>query len=325
MREGRKRRRKDRRKKYAGILMRLCCLLFLLPLTGNAKGTAGLEVLEKNPVTGEKLAGIELSLYKIAGFSDGDYGTPVYEEAFAEKGEELTALIKADKSQEAVTLIEKSIQTVHVTEYDKKITGEDGKGSFAGLEEGIYLLSCTGNQNTSYRIEQTSVLVSIPMWGSKGELLSDIKLEPKNEIHYPEKQQEISVVKVWKDDNDKAGKRPEKIVVGLYENNQLKEQVELSSKNNWSHEWKNLGKDATYSVTELQVPKGYEMSIENVENRYTITNTYTKKAENPQKKQESEKGKGVKTGDQTKLAVWGMTALLGLTTVCYLSKRKRTE
>ena len=67
------------------------------------------------------------------------------------------------------------------------------------------------------------------------------------------------------------------------------------------------------------------MSIENVENRYTITNTYTKKAEDPQKKQESEKGKGVKTGDQTKLAVWGMTALLALTAVCYLSKRKRTE
>lgn len=51
----------------------------------------------------------------------------------------------------------------------------------------------------------------------------------------------------------------------------------MSSKNNWSHEWKNLDKDAAYRVTELQVPEGYKMSVENVENRYTITNTYVKK------------------------------------------------
>lgn len=325
MGEGRKRRGWEMRKKCAGILISLCCILFLLPLTGSAKETAVLEVTEKNPVTGEKLPGVELSLYSIAKFAEGNYGALVYEEAFAQSGEEITSLIRADKRWEAVTLLEKCIQISSVTEQAKKITGEAGTASFAGLEEGIYLLSCTGNQNLSYRIEQASVLVSIPMWGKEGELVSDIRLEPKNEIHYPEKSQEISVVKIWKDDNDKAGKRAEKIVAGLYENNQLKEQVELSSKNNWSHEWKNLDKDAAYRVTELQVPEGYKMSVENVENRYTITNTYVKKAENPRKGKNPERGGGAKTGDPEASAVWGMTALLALAVVCCLSKRKKAE
>lgn len=43
MGEGRKRRGWEMRKKCAGILISLCCTLFLLPLTGSAKETAALE------------------------------------------------------------------------------------------------------------------------------------------------------------------------------------------------------------------------------------------------------------------------------------------
>lgn len=311
-----KRSKKKTIQKYAGILLGLCCLFFLFPLNINAKGKAEIEVIEKNPITGEKLSGIELSLYKIAEFLHGDYGLPVYEEEFTGIGEDITRLMKEQKNQETATFLEENIRNSHVKEYEKKLTGEDGRVIFTGLEDGIYLLRCTGNENASYEIEQAAVLVQIPIREDKGALISNIKLEPKNDVRYPEEQQEISVVKIWKDNNNKAGKRPEKILVGLYENNRLKEQVELSSKNNWSYEWKYLNKEAVYSVTELQIPKEYEMSVENTENNYTITNTYIKRNEVPQKR------KDVKTGDKAEMGVWMLVMLLSLIAVCYLHKRE---
>lgn len=102
----------------------------------------------------------------------------------------------------------------------------------------------------------------------------------------------------------------------MYEDNELKEQVELSSKNNWSYEWKQLNKDAVYRVTELQIPEEYEMSVENTENTYTITNTYTKRTEEPHKR------KDVKTGDKAEMGVWMLVMLLSLIVICYLHKRE---
>ena len=132
MGEGRKRRGWEMRKKCAGILISLCCILFLLPLTGSAKETAVLEVTEKNPVTGEKLPGVELSLYSIAKFAEGNYGALVYEEAFAQSGEEITSLIRADKRWEAVTLLEKCIQISSVTEQAKRLQGKRGRHLLPG-------------------------------------------------------------------------------------------------------------------------------------------------------------------------------------------------
>lgn len=282
----------------------------------NAKGKAEIEVIEKNPVTGEKLPGIELSLYKIAEFLNGDYSLPIYEKVFAGLGEDITKLMKEHTNQETAAFLEENIKNSHMKEYEKKTTGEDGRVVFSELEEGIYLLRCTGNENVSYEIEQASVLIQIPMREEQGIQIWNVKLEPKNDVRYPDEQQEMSVVKIWKDNNNKAGKRPEKILVGLYEDNELKEQVELSSKNNWSYEWKQLNKDAVYRVTELQIPEEYEMSVENTENTYTITNTYTKRTEEPHKR------KDVKTGDKAEMGVWMLVMLLSLIVICYLHKRE---
>ena len=311
-----KRSKKKTIQKYAGILLGLCCLFFLFPLNINAKGKAEIEVIEKNPVTGEKLPGIELSLYKIAEFLNGDYSLPIYEKVFAGLGEDITKLMKEHTNQETAAFLEENIKNSHMKEYEKKTTGEDGRVVFSELEEGIYLLRCTGNENVSYEIEQASVLIQIPMREEQGIQIWNVKLEPKNDVRYPDEQQEMSVVKIWKDNNNKAGKRPEKILVGLYEDNELKEQVELSSKNNWSYEWKQLNKDAVYRVTELQIPEEYEMSVENTEITYTITNTYTKRTEEPHKR------KDVKTGDKAEMGVWMLVMLLSLIVICYLHKRE---
>ena len=52
-----------------------------------------------------------------------------------------------------------------------------------------------------------------------------------------------TVKKVWKDDSDKAGKRPASIKVQLYAGTEkYGNEIALSAKNNWQYTWKNLPK-----------------------------------------------------------------------------------
>ena len=97
----------------------------------------------------------------------------------------------------------------------------------------------------------------------------------------------LTVEKVWNDENNKYGKRPEKITVALLKstNGAAATQVEtreLSSANGWSYTFTNLQtqlKDGdvdetyTYSVKEVGTSEFYTATISNVGNTWTITNS----------------------------------------------------
>ena len=97
--------------------------------------------------------------------------------------------------------------------------------------------------------------------------------------HTPEKTK-YSVEKIWSDNNNQDGKRPESIQVQLKANGSNKgEVIALSSNNNWKNTWTNLpkyenGKEITYTVEEV-VPEGYAASYNTSSKGKTIiTNTY---------------------------------------------------
>ena len=100
-----------------------------------------------------------------------------------------------------------------------------------------------------------------------------------------EQETQVKVEKVWSDNNNQDGIRPESIKVQLKENGQVKEEVELNANNNWEYTFKKLplkenGEKISYSVEETNVPEGYEKAIkettpEGRANRsFEITNTY---------------------------------------------------
>ena len=90
-----------------------------------------------------------------------------------------------------------------------------------------------------------------------------------------------SVEKVWNDNNNQDGKRLDSVKVQLKANgNNIGEVIILNVNNNWKNTWTNLpkyedGKEITYSVEEVSVPKDYEVSYNtNSEGKTVITNTH---------------------------------------------------
>ncbi len=91
----------------------------------------------------------------------------------------------------------------------------------------------------------------------------------------------INVNKVWNDNNDQDGVRPDEIQVELLKNGQeTGNTITLNERNSWKGTFNNLpvnenGEKITYTVKEITV-SGYAVNItQNSENNFTITNTHT--------------------------------------------------
>ena len=84
---------------------------------------------------------------------------------------------------------------------------------------------------------------------------------------------DLTVKKVWSDDNDKRDIRPEFISVTLYNGKQAVEKVTLNAENNWTYSWEDLDGKGNWSVIETGIPKGYTPSYRTNGDVVTITNT----------------------------------------------------
>ena len=85
---------------------------------------------------------------------------------------------------------------------------------------------------------------------------------------------DITVNKVWDDDQNAYQSRPESITVHLYANGILSQTITLTEENNWSYTFVDLAKYSNgvfieYTIVEDEVP-GYTTTY----NGFTITNTY---------------------------------------------------
>ena len=92
---------------------------------------------------------------------------------------------------------------------------------------------------------------------------------------------EVTVNKVWVDEGDKDGKRPDDITVQLKADNaNFGEPVTLNDDNTWTYKWEKLpaftktGAAVTYTVDEVSVPAGYVKTTTSSGTSFTITNTY---------------------------------------------------
>ncbi len=82
----------------------------------------------------------------------------------------------------------------------------------------------------------------------------------------------VSVSKVWKDGG--SGDRPSDVSVQLYRNGDAYgNAVTLSESNSWCYTWSGLDNDDTWTVNEVNVPRGYTCIVTRSGDVWTITNT----------------------------------------------------
>ena len=87
--------------------------------------------------------------------------------------------------------------------------------------------------------------------------------------------EDLTVKKVWSDDNDKRDIRPDSVTVTLYNSDKAVDKVTLGAWNNWTYTWHNLDGNGDWSVLETGIPKGYTPSYRTNGDVVTITNTAT--------------------------------------------------
>ncbi len=97
---------------------------------------------------------------------------------------------------------------------------------------------------------------------------------------------DLAVEKVWEDNDDQDGQRPESVTVQLFADGVAHGGVvTLNKANDWTYKWENLPKNAgekeiIYTVEETNVPAGYTSEVEplmaadGTETGFTITNTH---------------------------------------------------
>ena len=130
---------------------------------------------------------------------------------------------------------------------------------------------------------------------------------------------EVTVEKVWDDNNNADGKRPEEIEVTLYANDKKVETVKLNEENEWKYTFEDLPfsddkfEEIQYTVKEDKVPEGYSMSHSQSGYAVTITNT-----KNPPE-----------TSDSSNLKLWATLMTLSMTSSVALAgvalKRRKEE
>jgi len=141
---------------------------------------------------------------------------------------------------------------------------------------------------------------------------------------------QVQVTKKWDDGDDKDGLRPKTIKVQLYaDGKKVGEVVELSADNKWTYTFTDLvekanGKAINYTVEEVDVPEGYQVTItDDGKGNVVLTNKHepsvppTTTTEEPKKKIE------LPNTGSTESILSLILALTGVSIAAYLLRKKK--
>lgn len=244
---------------------------FSLPVKADHKGS--ITIVNKT-YEGKLLENIDVQLYKIAYFTDDSRREIVMEDAFKDFELTIDKLVYSDALEDSASLCKSFIAENSIQPLDVKATDANGKAVFSDVSDGIYFVMQNQINSHEYTVTSVPFYIQVPFEDKDGNSNYQVTTYPKNEVLYHKEMDELSVVKIWKDNNNKDKMRPDYIEVGLYGNGQLKETVELSNLNNWSYTWTDLSKDVVWNVEEIKVPDNYLMTSERNGNQITITNEF---------------------------------------------------
>lgn len=240
------------------FLLVLLCVLLLCQTVLAVSCSLRVTLTESD---GTPVPDIGIELCQVAAFDGERFSLTQEFEALGLSAEELAA-------NPTVELAEQVNQYVLSAEIEGTILATNGRGwvDFTALEEGVYLVFERGNQYVSFQ----PYLITLPT-EQDGQLYYNIHSTPK--AVSPDSRS-ILVMKLWEDDDNAAGRRPNHIKVTLCRNGIAIRTVVLNEKCNWQHTFQMLPGDGEYTIEELPV-RNYESVCEEVAEGFLLTNTYT--------------------------------------------------
>ena len=264
----------------------------------NDSALSALTVSANNPTDGKAISGLELTLYKAADMEVESNGhvTFVLTKAFEEYNNEGPKKIDGgldpndfDSSSWASTAKSLEPQVISDAANKKefqsvsKVTGADGKVTFTGLEQGLYLMLGTYKGTEYQSVAVTPAFLTLPQWSEDaGDWIYNAQSKAKPTVTpkppVTPKETSITVQKIWANDDTAQSSRPASIKVELLDaNGTTVDSQTLSASTGWKFTWAGLD-EGKWSVKESVVPTGYAVSYEEAttEEGKTITVKNTK-------------------------------------------------
>lgn len=245
----------------AAILLFLCCPVMVNAQEIDLERTGSISVTLKEKNEELLVAGAELSVYYIAVATIGNEGEMLYRhtEAFETMG---VALDDPMLSEKLDAFVEKNI--VPCT---KLVTNAQGKATCSELPLGLYFVKQTGM--TDGFAPCKSFLVSVPA-KPVDKYVYDVDASPKTDV---EKLVSITIVKEW--NVDKASQVTDSVTVQLLQDDKVIKTAVLSDANDWMITYENMPESDSYSIKEVDVPKGFTATYEEYGYGFVVTNTGT--------------------------------------------------
>lgn len=160
------------------------------------------------------VSGLEIDVLCVAAPLENENGQYYPTEPFRDLSLEINGTEPALTAENANTL--SNYAEKNKMEGKKEETDKNGTVVFSGLTNGIYLVRKIGG---SVRYSMSPSLVRIPSY-IDGVMSYDIDITPKIEYHGgggpSVSTTSVTVTKLWKDNDNQAGKRPPSIEVALY-------------------------------------------------------------------------------------------------------------
>ena len=211
--------------------------------------------------------GLEVTIYRVAkAYHTGDFHLT---DDFADSGVNIHNVTSQQEWRDIADTLSSLAAAAQLSPCRSEVTGADGTVVFSGLETGLYLVEqATASQGgDTFLFQRSMIYLPTPVDGG---YQYDMTAKPKP--GQPPSSTEYRVLKLWKD-SGVSTHRPDSVTVDILKDGELQDSVILSDRNNWSHVWTVPDDGGVWSVSERDVPSGYQALTSTRDTTFVITNT----------------------------------------------------
>ena len=243
------------------IFLVLTCSYTVFAEEYNPDLTGSISVTLTDKKQNEAIVGAELSVYYVATVLLDDDGNLMYDYT-----DDFKQFDTAIDDTELATKLDAFVSQ-HNVPSTKITTNIDGTALCNGLPLGLYFIKQTGAVEGFAPC--TPFLVTVPN-EKDGEYLYKVNASPKTEVA---RLVSITIKKVW--NTDKSTEAAESVTVQLLKNGSVVKTAILNAQNNWQITYADMPESDTYSIKEVNIPKGFTATYKQEDYVFTVTNTST--------------------------------------------------
>ncbi len=221
---------------------------------------------------GHLVQDLEIEAYLVASISTTLHYAPTG--SFASYPFAIDTIRSQSEWSSLATTIESYIEADHIAPTALQVTNEKGEVKFTGLEQGLYFVRWNGKCGAIRPTGFTSSFVAVPDLDDSGKWVYDRTAVPKPGNYRPSgpTHTPYKVIKEWVDESSSVF-RPDHVDIEIYCDGALYQSVMLRAAEDWTYTWTDTGSHS-WSVVERDVPLGYFVTIDQVENTFIVTNTF---------------------------------------------------